>query len=345
MGLRDEILKEQNLKEQESNAKLEAEKAAKLKELETQKKAQEAARKKELLSLTEQKAAFAQLKKDLKTGNVPKEWVALYDEYLEKLKVKLTDFNEKTFDFKLDATKELYEEYFYEGAAERYSPGILLNQYMAKRLKDEGFYSVTFSLERYYTYYSTKQDEINYENATKDFNRRHSEAMREYERAYAEWSAKNAVYRDCQSTGGINNPSHPGTPPRYPMMYPPRKAQSGKTPHYCVSAKASLLNEKEVKKREKKENKGKKVKREIHIHPIFVGLIILGSIWLTEFLVVLCIPAWREHLFGLFINYPLTDLTNWGQYNTYWTVFGYSSIPAVMYYFFKLCGVLIDRFF
>lgn len=334
MGLRDDILQEQNLKEQEANAKLEAEKAAQAKLAEEEKKAKAEAEKKAILSLNEAKETFKQLKKDLKADKVPAEWVEVYDSYLEKLKKELKGFDGNAFEFKLSATKKLYETYFYEGAFARYSPGLLLNEYMAKRLKAEGFSGVTFALERYYTYYSTEQDEINYQRETKDFERRHSEALREYERKYAEWSAKDYVYRECQSTGGINNPSHPGTPPRYPMMYPPSKAQSGKTAHYAVTAKASLLSDKDLKKQNRGEKKARP-KSKIEIHPVLMILIIFVSFCAVAAILHFIIPAWREPLMELINKYPLTDLSNLPRYGSYFAIALYSIIPIGIYIFAK----------
>ena len=97
------------------------------------------------------KQNYKNLKQDIKEYDIPQEWQILYDAYMRMLKESLKDVQDKCFELEYKVEKSFYKEYFYgkdvfDGKAEKYSPGKLLNKYLAKNFKQEGYKNAKFKL-------------------------------------------------------------------------------------------------------------------------------------------------------------------------------------------------------
>lgn len=351
MGLRDEVLAKQE-KEEVKNVlnnkkKSKGEDNQKVENEEPKKETKTPAKKKASHPPIEEcKSNFDKLREDLDKNEVPAEWVELCDKTFEKLKIELENLKEKTFSLKVDSTKKLYKSFFYEGEASEFSPGILLNEYMTNRLKAEGFFDTSACLSSYETRYSTEEDEANYNKAVQEHFRKTKPIYDKYERELAEWNSKNAIYQDYlkSSSGGINSPSAPGRRPTYPMIPAPTKATSGVKVQYAIFLKGSLLDKKELKKHNKKEVKEKKKREKRELHPILIGLIICGAGLLLVLLGMFIFPNFREPLFELFKNYPLSTWSNISHYSKYTRALGYSLIPGLAFLGFRFLGWLFEKF-
>lgn len=110
------------------------------------------------------KQNYKNLKKAIKENEIPQEWEILYDAYMRMLKDGLKDIQDKKFELEYKVEKTFYKEYFYEedvydGKAKKYSPGKILNKYLAKTFKQEGYKNAKFKL--------TQKQETNGEEITK----------------------------------------------------------------------------------------------------------------------------------------------------------------------------------
>jgi len=349
MGLRDDVLAKQENEEEKNNPKNKKkpkEESKESVEIETKKEAKAPVKKKASHPPIEEcKANFERFRENLDKNEVPNEWVEFCDKAFEKLKNELENLKEKTFSIKIDSTKKVYKSFFYEGDAAQYSPGILLNEYMTKRLQSEGFFDASLTLSSYETRYSTEEDEKNYNTAIQEHFRNTKPIYDKYERELADWNAKNSIYQDYlrSSSGGINPPSSPGRRPTYPMIPAPTKAMSGIKTNYAIFIKGSLLNEKELKKHNKKVAKVNKKKEKRKLHPIFIGLIICGVGFLLVLLGIFILPASREPLMDLFEDYPLSSWSNISHYSKYTSALCYSLIPGLVFLGFRLLGWIFEK--
>lgn len=365
MGLRDEILHQQELEEEKLKAE---QKTAKKKPATTQTQPQEktvdAAQKTSPAHppVEKYKQEFEALRAALDKNEIPEEWVAIRKEAFEKLTPILKDLKEKTFSFRYDITKKQYSKFFYEGDAGKYSPGILLNQYLSKCLETEGFFNAELKMTSYISYFSTPEDEKAHQSLIDHYNDENGRLLDQYHKELAAWSAKNSIYQDYlrSNDGGINPPSSPGRYPTYPSLKTaPPIAKSGQKVNYCIMAKGDLLDATEMKKHnkatkkakkkaakqaEKEKNKGKKKT----LHPILIGLIIMGGGLLLVLLGIFIFPDPRNGLFELFKTYPLTSWANAAHYSAYWKALGASLIPGGVFlggkFVFWVFEKLIERF-
>lgn len=97
------------------------------------------------------KQNYKKLKQKIKENEIPQEWEILYDAYMRMLKDNLKDIKDKKFELEYKVEKTFYKEYFYEqdvygGKAIKYSTGKLLNKYLAKTFKQEGYKNSKFKL-------------------------------------------------------------------------------------------------------------------------------------------------------------------------------------------------------
>ena len=97
------------------------------------------------------KQNYKKLKQEIKENEIPQEWEILYDAYMRMLKDNLKDIKDKKFELEYKVEKTFYKEYFYEqdvygGKAIKYSTGKLLNKYLAKTFKQEGYKNSKFKL-------------------------------------------------------------------------------------------------------------------------------------------------------------------------------------------------------
>ena len=99
------------------------------------------------------KKKYKQLKYDLKQNDIPQEWEMLYDAYMRMLDDSLKDIEDKCFEIEYQVEKTFYKEYFYgkddlDGKAQKYSTGKLLNKYLAKTFKQQGYKNAKFKLTK-----------------------------------------------------------------------------------------------------------------------------------------------------------------------------------------------------
>lgn len=97
------------------------------------------------------KQKYKKLKQAIKENEIPQEWEILYDAYMRMVKDNLKDIQDKKFELEYKVEKTFYKEYFYDkneydGKATKYSPGKLLNKYLAKTFKQEGYKNSKFKL-------------------------------------------------------------------------------------------------------------------------------------------------------------------------------------------------------
>ena len=225
MALRDDLI-EQKRKEKENREKALKQSAAPHQKPEETEKQEAGTAEKEAA------ARFAELKSDVDKGNPPEEWVKLYDKYIAKIKAELSGASEE-FSFTDAVTQEYYEqkELIHSGGE---SERTLLNGYMVKRLKKEGFKNVVFELRRRTERYSTPEDFENQRRLQEEYD---EEANLKY---YAAVEKYNSDYLNMDA------------PNQTDRAYRPRQAQlqkSGVRYHYEIVVSGSLYEFNESKKR------------------------------------------------------------------------------------------------
>lgn len=123
--------------------------------------------------------AFAQ---QVKEGHVPDEWVKLYDGYVEKIKEHILKGN-LSFHFKDAVSADYYQEKASVNKGKN-SVVTLMNDYLTKRLKQDGFSSAKFRLVDEITYYATDQDYAD-QQARQEIN--DAKAQADYDSAWNNW--------------------------------------------------------------------------------------------------------------------------------------------------------------
>ena len=175
MSLRDDLVNQQKEQSQKNREKAKEEKALSLQ--------REQNYKQQKAQLQKQKEdAFDAFAQQVKEGHVPDEWVKLYDGYVEKIKEHILKGN-LSFHFK-DAVSA---DYFQEKAAVnkgKNSVVTLMNDYLTKRLKQDGFSSAKFRLVDEITYYATDQDYAD-QQARQEIN--DAKAQADYDSAWNNW--------------------------------------------------------------------------------------------------------------------------------------------------------------
>ena len=126
--------------------------------------------------------AFDAFARQVKEGHVPDEWVKLYDGYVEKIKEHILKGN-LSFHFKDAVSADYYQEKASVNKGKN-SVVTLMNDYLTKRLKQDGFSSAKFRLVDEITYYATDQDYAD-QQARQEIN--DAKAQADYDSAWNNW--------------------------------------------------------------------------------------------------------------------------------------------------------------
>lgn len=175
MSLRDDLVNQQKEQSQKNREKAKEEKALSLQ--------REQNYKQQKAQLQKQKEdAFDAFAQQVKEGHVPDEWVKLYDGYVEKIKEHILKGN-LSFHFKDAVTADYYQEKASVNKGKN-SVVTLMNDYLTKRLKQDGFSSAKFRLVDEITYYATEQDYAD-QQARQEIN--DAKAQADYENSWNNW--------------------------------------------------------------------------------------------------------------------------------------------------------------
>lgn len=175
MSLRDDLVNQQKEQSQKNREKAKEEKALSLQ--------REQNYKQQKAQLQKQKEdAFDAFARQVKEGHVPDEWVKLYDGYVEKIKEHILKGN-LSFHFKDAVSADYYQEKASVNKGKN-SVVTLMNDYLTKRLKQDGFSSAKFRLVDEITYYATDQDYAD-QQARQQIN--DAKAQADYDSAWNNW--------------------------------------------------------------------------------------------------------------------------------------------------------------
>lgn len=175
MSLRDDLVNQQKEQSQKNREKAKEEKALSLQ--------REQNYKQQKAQLQKQKEdAFDAFAQQVKEGHVPDEWVKLYDGYVEKIKEHILKGN-LSFHFKDAVSADYYQEKASVNKGKN-SVVTLMNDYLTKRLKQDGFSSAKFRLVDEITYYATDQDYAD-QQARQEIN--DAKAQADYENSWNNW--------------------------------------------------------------------------------------------------------------------------------------------------------------
>lgn len=175
MSLRDDLVNQQKEQSQKNREKAKEEKALSLQ--------REQNYKQQKAQLQKQKEdAFDAFARQVKEGHVPDEWVKLYDGYVEKIKEHILKGN-LSFHFKDAVSADYYQEKASVNKGKN-SVVTLMNDYLTKRLKQDGFSSAKFRLVEEITYYATDQDYAD-QQARQEIN--DAKAQADYDSAWNNW--------------------------------------------------------------------------------------------------------------------------------------------------------------
>lgn len=175
MPLRDDLVNQQKEQSQKNREKAKEEKALSLQ--------REQNYKQQKAQLQKQKEdAFDAFARQVKEGHVPDEWVKLYDGYVEKIKEHILKGN-LSFHFKDAVSADYYQEKASVNKGKN-SVVTLMNDYLTKRLKQDGFSSAKFRLVDEITYYATDQDYAD-QQARQEIN--DAKAQADYDSAWNNW--------------------------------------------------------------------------------------------------------------------------------------------------------------
>lgn len=175
MSLRDDLVNQQKEQSQKNREKAKEEKALSLQ--------REQNYKQQKAQLQKQKEdAFDAFARQVKEGHVPDEWVKLYDGYVEKIKEHILKGN-LSFHFKDAVSADYYQEKASVNKGKN-SVVTLMNDYLTKRLKQDGFSSAKFRLVDEITYYATDQDYAD-QQARQQIN--DAKAQGDYDSAWNNW--------------------------------------------------------------------------------------------------------------------------------------------------------------
>ena len=175
MSLRDDLVNQQKEQSQKNREKAKEEKALSLQ--------REQNYKQQKAQLQKQKEdAFDAFARQVKEGHVPDEWVKLYDGYVETIKEHILKGN-LSFHFKDAVSADYYQEKASVNKGKN-SVVTLMNDYLTKRLKQDGFSSAKFRLVDEITYYATDQDYAD-QQARQEIN--DAKAQADYDSAWNNW--------------------------------------------------------------------------------------------------------------------------------------------------------------
>lgn len=176
---------------------------------------------------------YSAIKQMVKTNNVPKEWKELYEGISRMIKEDFEKNPQKTSFFKeLEIPYGIGMDYYKDGKQSPYSPAILLNEYLSKRLASEGYYHASMRMIFIPSKGSMWAREIN------------AMRMREYEIAHSDWARQKQRY-DTQEVNEILGPvASPGKEPT-PPSYGEEAYQSSK---YVIMVQCSRCRDKAAEK-------------------------------------------------------------------------------------------------
>ena len=176
------------------------------------------------------------LKSQIKAGNIPKEWNELYDGISKMIKTEFTKNPNKMYFYKeLNVQYGYGLNYYKSGKQAPYSHAILLNDYLTKRLKSEGFHHASIRL----IYIPAKGNRWAKEiNATR---------QSQYNIEYADWQRRKIAYDVYTPDAIADGPSSPGKAPTPPDMESTAYVES----KYVIMVQCSRIKDKAAKKTEK----------------------------------------------------------------------------------------------
>lgn len=157
-------------------------------------------------NLPKPQCSYRQLRRQVKAGNVPKEWDELYDGLLQMIKDELAQNPGQALFYKeLKVPYTVGTAYYNDRKNEApYSPAILLNDYLTRRLKREGYKHACMRLVFNPSQGSMWAKQIN--------------AMREseYKAQYAEWQERKIRYDNRDLSDYDYTVASPGKAPTAP---------------------------------------------------------------------------------------------------------------------------------
>jgi hypothetical protein len=184
--------------------------------------------------------SYAQLKSQLKAGLVPNEWNVLYKNVLNVIQDSFSKNPHKSLffaEFEVSCQTSNAHNYYKTGKESPYSPAILLNDYLTKKLQREGYKHAYIRLIHIPSSGSMWAKSIN------------ANRQRAYEIEYNDWRAQKYLY-DTRQGNAIIGPSDvasPGKAPTAPSMeseYVPSK--------YVIMVQCCKRKDKFAAKNEKK---------------------------------------------------------------------------------------------
>ena len=167
-----------------------------------------------MLNLPKIDVSYQTLKKQIKKGYAPKEWDAIYELLSKRVKESFEKMPENTFFYEeIEATYSGVSHY-YNGSwtgKRAYSPAILLNDYLSKRLKSEGYKHACMRLIFLPGNQPSEMDKWVSKWVA-------DQKQREYEIAYKDWQEKKLRYDNYRGDAitGYTPPQNPGKAPVAP---------------------------------------------------------------------------------------------------------------------------------
>ena len=164
------------------------------------------------------KAYYKDLARRLRKGDVPEEWQRIWGEIREIVRYNyLKDLSSvpNRVALHLNVTYSYYSKYFLfdinKPKMKRFSTGRLLNGYLTRQLKKEGFKTACVRLVHARGNPWAKQMNAN--------------IQANYERELGDWQAKKANYDSFKPDGIAADPAHPGKAPSAPTFYSASETQ------------------------------------------------------------------------------------------------------------------------
>ena len=161
------------------------------------------------------KQYYKELEKRIKKGDIPATWQKIWAEMRQMVRyLYLQDPYSipSNVSFRMDVISSYYYEHFIiDAKMKKFSTGRLLNGYLTRQLKSEGFKTACLRLVHIRGNPWAKQM-----NATLQSN---------YERNLGDWQAKKAEYDSFRPNGIMDGPSNPGRAPSAPTFYSTQESQ------------------------------------------------------------------------------------------------------------------------
>ena len=223
--------------------------------------------------------SFRKIKKRVNNNDVPKEWDELYENIIYIINEHFKDSGNTYFYKEMDVPYEVYKAYYKDNKDAPNSPAILLNEYLSKKLRKEGYKHSFIRMIYIPSEGSMWAKEIN------------TIRQHQYELNYKEWQAKKLYYDVSENNEILGSKASVGKAPTAPTL------ESSYVPsRYIIVVQCAKEKSKKVKQIEQKIMKLQRQR---------VGIRVNGSL-----LVFLCYVAPVALLFGLIygIGYILNYL-------------------------------------